>query len=204
MPLQLRRFGPWLAMLSVLALAASAAPVALDNNDIWIHLTTGRTILEEGTVPTTDRYSFTAAGNRYVAHEWLAAVYYAAAEQVGGLGGVAVAGKLLPAILLGALLLWSSRAAGGGWAAVIPIATLALMTARWRVVARPELLALLLMASTLGLLWRDRALAHAGRRSRSLYLLVPIAAIWANVHGSFPIGVVLVIVFAVAEWLAWL
>ena len=98
------RRGGWggaaLASAALVAYAATAALVPLDNNDIWIHLTTGGLILDEGAVPRTDRYSFTAAGNRYVAHEWLAAVLYATAERAAGIPGVVVAAKLLPTLAI--------------------------------------------------------------------------------------------------------
>ena len=47
----------------------------------------GGLILDEGAVPKVDRYSFTAAGNRYVAHEWLAATLYALSERAGDVTG---------------------------------------------------------------------------------------------------------------------
>ena len=69
-----------LLAISLLALAAFVATAGLTRprtNDLFIHLTTGGLILDECRVPRVDRYSFTAAGERYVAHEWLAASFYA-------------------------------------------------------------------------------------------------------------------------------
>jgi hypothetical protein len=82
------------AMAALLAYLATDGLVPLITNDTYLHLTTGRLILEQGSVPQSDSYSFTALGNRYVAHEWLAAVLYAVAEKVGGPPAVVVAGKL--------------------------------------------------------------------------------------------------------------
>ena len=106
------RRGRWggaaLASAALVAYAATAALLPLDNNDIWIHLTTGGLILDEGAVPRTDRYSFTAAGNRYVAHEWLAAALYATAERSAGIPGVVVVAKLLPTLAIPAML-WAAQ-----------------------------------------------------------------------------------------------
>jgi tetratricopeptide (TPR) repeat protein len=186
------------AGVALLACVATGALAPLSSNDVWIHLTTGRLILEEGEVPRTDRYSFTAAGNRYVAHEWLAATYYAFAERLSGVTGVIVAGKLLPAIaLLGALYL-AFRAARASPATFLPLSLLVLTLARHRIIVRPELFALLLAVALVWLLLRDRRLARAGGSRRALLFAIPLAALWANLHGSFPIGVVLVLLFAAA------
>jgi hypothetical protein len=182
------------------AYAATAALLPLDNNDVWIHLTTGGLILDEGAVPRTDRYSFTAAGSRYVAHEWLAAVLYATAERVAGIPGVVVAAKLLPTLAIVAMLLAAVAATRAPWGLALPVLVLALTVLRYRILARPELLALPLLLAMLALLWRDREAARAGRRTRAVYGLVPLEALWANLHGSFPLGIALVLVFAFADF----
>ena len=82
-------------MLALLAYLATAGFIPLITNDTYLHLTTGRLILEQASIPQSDAYSFTALGNRYVTHEWLAAVLYALAEKVGGPQAVVVAGKLV-------------------------------------------------------------------------------------------------------------
>ncbi len=194
-----RRVGAWLAAAALLVYAGSAALVPLDNNDIWIHLTTGGLILDEGRVPTTDVYSFTAAGNRYVAHEWLAALYYATAERVSGLTGVEVAAKWLPALALALLLGIAVLATGAPPGLSLPVSLLTFTVLRGRVLARPELLVLPLPVSMLWLLWRDRESARAGHRTRAIYWLMPGEMLWANLHGSFPLGIVLVVLFAFAE-----
>jgi tetratricopeptide (TPR) repeat protein len=193
------RTGAALAVAGLLAFTATAAFVPLDNNDIWIHLTTGRLILEEGAVPRVDRYSFTAEGNRYVAHEWLAAAFYAIAERVAGIPGVRVAAKLVPALALVVMLLVAVRATRAPWELALPVSVLTLTLARRRILARPDLLVMPLLLTVLWLLWRDRESARAGRRTRAIFWLVPLEAVWANLHGSFPLGIAAVLVFAFAE-----
>jgi hypothetical protein len=185
------------ATAGLAAYASTAALTPIANNDVWIHLTTGRLILEERTVPQTDRFSFTAEGARYVAHEWLAAVWYALGERAGGVPGIIVAGKLLPALGALAVLLLACRCARAPLAYALPAAVLVLTVARHRMLERPELIALSLLLGTLALLYRFHNRSDA--TWRSLAGLVPIAAVWANVHGSFPIGIVVVLVFAAAE-----
>jgi tetratricopeptide (TPR) repeat protein len=184
-----------LAGLALLLWGASAAVTPLATNDVWIHLTTGRLILEEGRVPTVDRYSFTAEGQRYVAHEWLAALLYSLGERAGGTTGVILIAKLAPLLAALACLALAARAAGARAAVALPLGVLTVTVLRHRVVERPELLALVLLAALLWLLWRDR---RSGGDAWIL-ALVPIEAVWANVHGSFPLGIGITLLFAGAE-----
>src|SRR5688500_5809434 len=77
----------------------------LADNSFLTHLATGRIILETGSVPTTDPYTFTAAGEPWVVQSWLASVLYASAERLAGLDGVRVLMGVLVATLTG--LAWS-------------------------------------------------------------------------------------------------
>ena len=72
--------------LALLALAVGVNPIS--NNDVWLHLTTGRLILERHEVPRLDEYSFTRAGSAYVAHEWLAQVLFFSIYRVFGIAGL--------------------------------------------------------------------------------------------------------------------
>jgi hypothetical protein len=183
-PAARRRLELALFALGVSALAGYLAVAALRplnparNNDVFIHLTSGRLLLEEGRVQRTDRYSFTAPGARYVPHEWGTQALYALAERSAGIPGVIVTARLLPALALLAVLV------------------LAFAVARHRLLARPDLLALALLIACLWLLLRHRRLAREGRRSRAVWWLIPLQLAWVNLHGSFPLGVALTLAFA--------
>src|SRR5262245_57256273 len=64
----------WFAILPLAGLVLAVSVNPLSNNDVWLHLTTGRLILERGQIPRIDEYSFTRSGSPYVAHEWLAQI----------------------------------------------------------------------------------------------------------------------------------
>jgi len=61
------------AGILLFGLLAMTARPALDP-DLWWHLRTGQWIVETGTVPHTDPFSFTRAGQPWVSHEWLSEV----------------------------------------------------------------------------------------------------------------------------------
>ncbi|MEE8508682.1 MAG: tetratricopeptide repeat protein [Myxococcota bacterium] len=193
------RVGAVLVGAGLLVYTVTAAVPPLDNNDIWIHLTTGRLIVEEVSVPRSDRYSFTAAGNRYVAHEWLAAAVYAMAERAAGDSGVVVVAKVIPTVVIVAMLFGIVAVTRVPWGLALPVLVLTLTVLRYRILARPELLALPILLAMVALLWRDRESARSGGHSRAVFWLVPLEGLWANLHGSFPLGIALVLVFALAE-----
>ena len=60
-----------------------------DPDSHW-HITVGNWILAHGAVPTVDSFSFTFAGQPWIAKEWLSQVLLALAYNAGGWGAVAV------------------------------------------------------------------------------------------------------------------
>lgn len=69
--------------------------------DYWWHLSTGRLIVDTGSVPHHDPFSFTAAGSRWIAHEWLSEVIIYRVESAVGYVGSAI---LLSFVALAALI----------------------------------------------------------------------------------------------------
>src|SRR5581483_6979343 len=69
-------------------LATLKGQLLLADPDTHWHITVGNWILQHGTVPRVDIYSFTFAGQPWIAKEWLSQVVLAAAYGLGGWGAV--------------------------------------------------------------------------------------------------------------------
>ena len=67
----------------------NSAGLLADPDSHW-HIAVGNWILAHGAVPTVDVYSFTFAGQPWIAKEWLSQVLLALAYNAGGWGGVTV------------------------------------------------------------------------------------------------------------------
>lgn len=171
----------------VVAAAVLLALGPLSDNSFLTHLATGRLILDEGSVPTTDPYTFTAAGEPWVVQSWLMSVVYATAEAVGGLGAV----RAVVALMVGTVA-WI------GWRLLRPVTGL---------VPRLALGALFLVIGSGA--WSQRPLS-LGLVAFALVVLaaeggvdprwlVPLGWIWVNAHGSFPLGLVYLVVAAVGS-----
>jgi hypothetical protein len=178
--------------------------------DFWWHLRNGQVVLESG-IPTADTLSATAAGTRWIMHEWLTEAAMYALYQGAGYGLLVA---LLAAISIAtyALLYRVLRAAGAGPALAVALLAvrIVLEAPAWGV--RPQIITPFLFTVFVAVLWgyRHRTTASlpggAGTGwqawigpDRRLWLLVPLTWLWANLHGSFIVGPMLLGVWLVGE-----
>jgi hypothetical protein len=157
----------------------------LSDANTGVHIRTGDLIRQTGSVPHTDPFSFSMAGQPWFAWEWLTALLYSVLHQAGGVAAVA----LLSLFLLGATFALTTRnmARSGGQALLIlPLLFLAYRAASLHFLARPHLFTWFFLALTVALLEHDRAQRDRERPSRNIWFLVPLSILWTNLHGAFP------------------
>jgi hypothetical protein len=145
----------------------------------------GQELLTTGQLPIADPLSFTFSRLPYVEQQWLAQVVLASAHALGGLE----AALLLRALILVAsirLLYHICRVRGAPAGAAGAACGLATLSVVGGAAIRPQLLAIPLFVVFLAgtTIW----LRHAW----TLVLLPLTMVVWANVHGSFPLGLALV------------
>src|SRR5581483_6412109 len=137
-------------------------------------------------------FSYSAPGAPWINHEWLAEVVMALFYNALGVVGL----KLMKFLCAGAMVVALAAAVGEtGAAPVVQFAVLIAAAAglQIQVQFRPQLFDYIFLAALLALLGRWR------RRGRArLWLAVPMMAVWANLHGGFFIGVVVLGVYAAA------
>ena len=166
----------------VFAYAFFFAARPLSDADFWWHLKTGEFILNTRSIPRTDFFSFTNYGKAWVAHEWLSeAIFYLIYSRFGFNVLIVVFGALTALAFWIAYRRAESHPLIGGAAALLGV---------WTVLptigVRPRVFTLLLSSVYLALLGRYR------KRGREIWWLVPLMAIWVNLHGGFLIGLVLI------------
>lgn len=167
--------------LLVLTWAAVLASFPLNDNSFFTHLATGRLILDEGRVPSTDPYTFTAAGEPWTVQSWLVSVVLGAGEQVGG--AVGLRAVVLVLFLVAAGVLWALTRPATSILPRVLVVSLALFVVSPLWNPRPFMVGVI----ALGLV----VLALDGRVP--VVALVPLLWVWANSHGSFPLAFVLVV-----------
>ncbi len=186
---------PVIVVLAAALLFVWFTPEVADS-DTWWHLKTGQYILQTHHLPDPDPFAFTTknAGAAYpdepivrrfnLTHEWLAQVVFYLAYAAGGFTGLIL---LRAALLLGVCALSAAVAFRRGksfyWAIAAAIAT---ATVANRFVAdRPFLFSFLFVAASIAII----------EYRRYLWALPPIFLVWANMHGGFILGWVILGVY---------
>jgi hypothetical protein len=179
-----------LTALALLLLALNLTPIT--NNDLFLHLKTGDIVLESHSVPRIDDYSAVARGRPYVAHEWLAGVLFRLVQKALGFNGLVLM-KVIVAMGVAGLLHATARRLGASPAASLSCLAFVMILAAARFMERPHVFTFLMTAAFLWLLARRRAGVPA-----PLWAFVPLQVAWANLHGGFILGPILVAAAALA------
>lgn len=178
--------------LFLISVAAFVGPMRPRyDTDVWWHLAAGKLILRTQRIPTSDPFSWTAAGRPWVAHEWLSEVIFASVWNLVGAAGL----LLLAGTVMGVALLFLRSGlrhiTNNPWLlSVALIMTAILSQGYWTV--RPHLFSFLMLAVFFYLLTRYRV----GRVPKLVWILVPLTVFWANLHAQFIVGPALVAIYA--------
>lgn len=151
------------------------------DSDTFLHVAAGRWMLEHREVPLFDPFSGGLPGARWVAHEWLAQVALALAHGVGGVQGLVVLAAGFFALTLA--LLHHRLARDLEPAHALLVTAFAGSLYAFHLLARPHI-----MAIPVGIAWAICLL-----RAREADRVPPFASallmlLWANLHGSYPLG----------------
>lgn len=180
--LTFRRLFPFAFFLMVFALAVRQC--AYIDPDLWWHLQAGQDIVQSQSIPKVDTYSFTKAGEEWVAHEWLSEAVMFLIYRGAGWGGLLFVFSVLITVTL---YLTYRRCEGQPYVAALAI-LLAAGSSSPLFGIRPQMITLLLVTIFIGLLTRY---ADDGQ-GRRLWWMVPIMLLWVNLHGGYVIGLGLI------------
>jgi hypothetical protein len=150
----------------------------MGTTDLTYHIRAGEGILSAHALPRFDTYTFSVAGTPWLDQQWGAQIVLALGYRYGGFATLA----FLQAVLIG-IAFWfiylACRARGATIRTSSFLTVVGFLVASPTLAMRPQLVALPLFAASL---W---ALASREVAPKRLYLIPVLAAICANVHGSF-------------------
>ena len=202
------RFLRWVlpTLGGLLVIAAYTLPTFLRGGSLFAadgdpgrHIRVGTYILETRSIPSVDIFSHTMLGEPFIPFEWLSEVIFAGFHMLAGLAGVALLTAILFASTVGLVYLTMVRAGVPTLLAFI-FAFTSMVLQAVHLHPRPHMFTTLLVAAFAFLLLE----ARRDQRTKRLLLLPPLMAIWANLHGGFLVGFILLFMFAADAWLAWL
>ena len=178
-----------LVLAGLAAFAATRAPVS--DSDFFWHLAVGRDIVAHG-VPRIDVYSWTVAGRAVLPDQWLGELLVYAAYAIGSWTGTIALRALAVGTLVG-VVVWTALAERPRRPFIAVLASIpAIGVSRFAWTDRPELFGLICFAILIALLRAVRRGSVA-----AFAFCVPLVLLWANLHGSYALGLGLVLVVAV-------
>jgi hypothetical protein len=161
----------------------------ISDSDIWLHLMTGRHTWETKALTVPDPFSYTSNGNsaaypgemktRYfnLTHEWLAQMTMYAIHAAGGFPALVLLRAVMLVIfcgLVGLMVWWRTAGFYRALGAAIAAGAVAINFQQ----SRPFLITFVLLAVTMAVL----------ERRRWMWALVPVFVVWANSHGGYFMG----------------
>ncbi len=175
-------------VVATLLVVATIALSSLTVFDFWWYLASGQRILETRSVPTTDPFSYTAAGRPWVNHMWATQVLFTVLwERWGRFALIGLKTALVVATF--GVVLASMRARGVHPLLASTVTLLAAWTGAEFWHARPQTFTYLFMAILGWLLrpgWVDR---------RHTLVLVPaLTVLWVNLHAGFVMAFLMIAV----------
>jgi hypothetical protein len=173
-------------VLAVLVPIVLQQPMLNSDGDLARHLRHGRYMLEHGGLIRADPFSYTRAGAPFLGFEYGSQIIYALAERVGGLAGVAIFAGLLIGLTYALLMRFLLRRGVEPLLAYVTTILAALVGAgHW--LARPHLFSMVGVLVLLELLEREPR--------RSFLPFATLFAVWANIHGGFVFGWILIALY---------
>lgn len=162
--------------------------------DLWWHIANGRFVEQMHAFVRVEPYSFTVAGQPWIDPEWLAGLVYWLGYKHAGLSGIVAVAAV--AILGNVALVYArSRRESGSGTAALWTTVLAILLMTVNTSARMILFGYLGLGLEMLLLERARR-----GESKGLWLLPAVFAVWVNVHGSWAIGMAVLVLYAVCGW----
>jgi hypothetical protein len=156
----------------------------LSDPDTYWHIAAGRWIVANGRVPHTDPFSHSMAGAPWTAHEWLSEVVMALVFQAGGWPALAVLTVICWALALAILTRFLLSRLEPVHALLFTALAVA-MTAT-HLLVRPHSLVMPILV-----LWTATIVDQSERHTGPPWWLIGIMVLWANLHGSFTLGLAL-------------
>ncbi len=179
------KFERLVVAITFLGVAAMSVRASADVDTFW-HLRAGEWILEHRQVLTADPFSLTRNGQPWEYPGWLAEIALVGAFRALGLAGLNL---LTAAAVVAALaLLWPLLEGPTLLRAFVLLLAAVTSAVFWS--ARPQILSFVLTAAFLLVLEKRRS-----DGLRRLWVLPVLMALWANLHGGFAVGFLLLFVY---------
>lgn len=157
--------------------------------DTYLHLASGNWILTHQAVPRVDIFSFNTLGQTWVDHEWLSQILMSLAFYVNGFAGVQILVGGFVAMTFGYQLRFLLARVPPMYALLF--CALSFVSVMGHLIARPHIFSWPILV-----IWFASLFKAIEKHDLPPYKLAPLMILWANLHGSFILGLVCIPIFA--------
>lgn len=182
----------WLRVCATVAFTICvlyACTVRLSGVDFWLQAKVGELIVDSHSIPQTLLFPFTEiATEKFNAHEWLISVVFHLMLSILGEDGMPILIGILGLILFATTARLTYIRTKRNYACALVGGYISVLVENYRHVMRPELPSLILMVLLLIQLETFKIRPNV----RSAFWSAFIVAVWANSHGSFILGPMIV------------
>lgn len=178
---------------AVLLAAIIADGMQWVDTDLWTHIRFGQFVLSTGHLLRHDIFSYSAPGAPWFNHEWLSDVVIAACYDAAGVIGLKLM-KFACAAAIMAMIAAGTAETDASYTVQLAAMLIAALGLRLQIQFRPQLFDYILLAALLALLNRE-----VRGRCAHLWLVIPIMALWANLHGGFVTGIAVLGLYTVVS-----
>ena len=186
--LRINRLSVLIGAITFCAVVVAGSRILRDP-DLYLHIATGRWIIAHTEVPHGDVFSFSFRGAPWVVHEWLSEVISSYIYGTLGWAGLLLVTAGCFAIAIALLNLILCKDLGSAWALIGTV--LAAGLAYPHLLARPHAFALPLLV-----IWTSILVDARKRHAVPSAWIALLVSLWANLHGSYMIAEVLILLFA--------
>jgi hypothetical protein len=170
----------------------SGTRLLFGDGDTGWHIRTGEWILQHRTIPNQDFFSFTKFHQTWRPWEWGWDLLFGVIHKFWGLEGVAFVNVIILGVV-SVLLYKLVLRASGNEIVVFLVTALAGCGSSLHWLARPHLLSWIFFLLFLHLIRDLQEDRRPDRQRRAHYLLPAVMVVWVNVHPSFFVGVLLLL-----------
>jgi hypothetical protein len=160
--------------------------------DIFLHIRVGSSILQSGHFPVHDHFSYTAFGRPWLATDWISEIIFATLYRMGQWLAVTEIVAITVGLIAGYLSFYLARRLRLSVALGLTAVIVLMISPHF--LARPVIFSYLLL-----LVWILLILEIEDRQEwdgPGAFILSPVILLWANVHGSFTLGLAIFYLFA--------
>jgi len=174
---------PVACLLAVIVLSVSIFLHPVGNSDIFWQIRTGQLILETGSIPESDPFSFTKEGSQWIGREWLSGLVFHLVDSSWGFAGLSMFSLLLGLVLAGVLFAGFMAVSASMLRALVCCGAFLFFSAFRLQLLRPEVFGFLFFAIFLLIFLKIK---KPGPLELAALFVIEVA--WANMHASAILG----------------